>query len=169
MESCIAFVKCDLCAHPLGDIGADHKNARRFAARGFDRLVDEVDEPFLDRPSGPGASLVSGAARTVGVAAGKDAVEQCQVTLRDKLRESLGNRPSDDRSVADQPQVGRIGDGDGVSRSFEHREEAGRLLKQLGKAVPFPGAELRHAKSWPTAAASQDGPATPNAPPTARP
>ena len=136
-----AFTQGALGHLPFRDILSLHEDAADLTARIEDRLIHEIQKPGLaqalcaqklDRNIMADESL----ARCIG------AVEKLQKPLVHHLGQRLCDRLSDDVAVADQLDIGRIGEREDMIGAAQQCGKAGCLLEQAAQRSPL--ARQRH-------------------------
>ena len=91
------------------DIDTLHQDADHRAVAFGERLIDKIDVALFARRVGRGRHDVLRGRGRVRLAGPVDLIEDRHVTLDRNFRHRIGDRASDDRSIADQPQIAGIG------------------------------------------------------------
>ena len=100
----------------------------------LDRLVDEVEEAFLEL-AGAALQLHRHGLALVGLATRVDVVQQLEKTLALEFRERLADGLALHFAIADELEIGRIGQLEHMVGIAQHRHHARRLREQLLQAL----------------------------------
>jgi hypothetical protein len=113
-----------------GDIDALQKDAGHDAIGRPHRLQHQIDVAVLRRPILRHPDRIVQRLGMVGPTTAHHLVQQRQLALRDRIGQRLRKGAPQQRTVAHQAQVARIGHREDVAGALQHRHETGRVIEQ---------------------------------------